>query len=871
MADLSPMMKQYFEIKEQNPDTLLFFRLGDFYEMFFEDAKLASRELELTLTGRDCGQEERAPMCGVPFHSAESYIARLVAKGYKVAICEQMEDPALAKGLVKRAVIRVITPGTVMESSMLDESKNNFICSVFAGERAAGVCFADISTGELRATELSADSLQELESQVRNELARFSPREILINPQTLQMTGLGKFIKEKLSAALECLPQEETAGAEQLLKAQFSPERLDSSGVSAYPLTAQAVGCLLLYLKKTQRTGLERMDTIEMYSGSQFMGLDLSARRNLELLETMRGKSKRGSLLWVLDKTKTAMGKRLIRMWIERPLLNPAQILRRQNAVEELLMDGMFRDAVAEQLSGIHDLERLMTRIVYGSANARELRSLCAALSRLPELKQLLGGVSSALLREIRDKIDPLEDVAALIESAIVDEPPFSIREGGMIRPGYHEELDGLRTDMGSGKEVIAQLEAREREKTGIPKLKVGYNRVFGYYIEVSNSYRDKVPDEYIRKQTLTNCERFITPDLKQLEGRILGAHEKSVQLETQLFEQVRAEAASHLERVQATASAVAQLDVLTSFAAVSVANGYQRPEVNLSGKIILKESRHPVVEQMLDGAPFVPNDVELDQEEHRVAIITGPNMAGKSTYMRQIALIVLMAQIGCFVPAQSAEIGVVDAIFTRVGASDDMASGQSTFMVEMTEVADILKNATSRSLLILDEIGRGTSTFDGMSIARAVLEHVADKRSLGAKALFATHYHELTVLEELVSGVKNYNIAVKKRGDDITFLRRIVRGGADDSFGIEVAKLAGVPNSVVNRAKQVLRELESGRPVTPKDSGRKPREEETAQLLLVPPQESEVLARLRQMDVNTLTPIECMNTLFELSKLAQN
>lgn len=871
MADLSPMMKQYFEIKEQNPDTLLFFRLGDFYEMFFEDAKLASRELELTLTGRDCGQEERAPMCGVPFHSAESYIARLVAKGYKVAICEQMEDPALAKGLVKRAVIRVITPGTVMESSMLDESKNNFICSVFAGEHAAGVCFADISTGELRATELLTDSLQELESQVRNELARFSPREILINPQTLQMTGLGKFIKEKLSAALECLPQEETAGAEQLLKAQFSPERLDSSGVSAYPLTAQAVGCLLLYLKKTQRTGLERMDTIEMYSGSQFMGLDLSARRNLELLETMRGKSKRGSLLWVLDKTKTAMGKRLIRVWIERPLLNPAQILRRQNAVEELSMDGMFRDAVAEQLSGIHDLERLMTRIVYGSANARELRSLCAALSRLPELRQLLGGVSSALLREIREKIDPLEDVAALIESAIVDEPPFSIREGGMIRPGYHEELDGLRTDMGSGKEIIAQLEAGEREKTGIPKLKVGYNRVFGYYIEVSNSYRDRVPDEYIRKQTLTNCERFITPDLKQLEGRILGAHEKSVQLETQLFEQVRAETASHLERVQATASAVAQLDVLTSFAAVSVANGYQRPEVNLSGKIILKESRHPVVEQMLDGAPFVPNDVELDQEEHRVAIITGPNMAGKSTYMRQIALIVLMAQIGCFVPAQSAEIGVVDAIFTRVGASDDMASGQSTFMVEMTEVADILKNATSRSLLILDEIGRGTSTFDGMSIARAVLEHVADKRSLGAKALFATHYHELTVLEELVSGVKNYNIAVKKRGDDITFLRRIVRGGADDSFGIEVAKLAGVPNSVVNRAKQVLRELESGRPVTPKGSGRKPREEETAQLSLVPPQESEVLARLRQMDVNTLTPIECMNTLFELSKLAQN
>lgn len=870
MADLSPMMKQYFEIKEQNPDTLLFFRLGDFYEMFFEDAKLASRELELTLTGRDCGQEERAPMCGVPFHSAENYIARLVAKGYKVAICEQMEDPSAAKGLVKRAVIRVITPGTVMESSMLDEAKNNFICSVYAGGTNAGVCFADISTGELHTTELAADSLRELETQVINELARFSPREILINPEALQLTGLGKFVKDKLSASLECLPQEETTVAEELLKAQFSPERLGDSGILADPLTANAVSNLLLYLKRTQRTGLERMDTIERYSGSQFMGLDLSARRNLELLETMRSKSKRGSLLWVLDKTKTAMGKRLIRVWIERPLLNPAQIIRRQNAVEELTKDSMFRDAIAEQLSGIHDLERLMTRIVYGSANARELRSLCAALSQLPELRQRLEGVSSNLLQDVCGKIDPLDDVAALVESAIVEEPPFSIREGGMIRPGYHSELDELRTDMGSGKEIIAQLEAREREKTGIPKLKVGYNRVFGYYIEVSNSYRDKVPDEYIRKQTLTNCERFITPDLKQLEGRILGAHEKSVQLEGQLFEQVRTAVAAQLERVQATAAAVAQLDVLTSFAAVSVANGYLRPEVNLSGKIKLKESRHPVVEQLLDGGPFVPNDVELDPDENRVAIITGPNMAGKSTYMRQIALIVLMAQIGCFVPAQSAEIGVVDAIFTRVGASDDMASGQSTFMVEMAEVADILKNATSRSLLILDEIGRGTSTFDGMSIARAVLEHVADKRSLGAKALFATHYHELTVMEELVTGVKNYNIAVKKRGDDITFLRRIVRGGADDSFGIEVAKLAGVPNSVVNRAKQVLRELESGRPVTPKGTAKKQLEEEPAQLSLVPQQESKVLERLRTVDVNTLTPIECMNVLFELSRLAQ-
>ncbi|WP_101696527.1 DNA mismatch repair protein MutS [Clostridium minihomine] len=871
MADLSPMMRQYFEIKEQNPDTLLFFRLGDFYEMFFEDAKLASKELELTLTGRDCGQEERAPMCGVPFHSAESYIARLVAKGYKVAICEQVEDPAIAKGLVKRAVIRVITPGTVMESSMLDESRNNFICSLFSGENSAGICFADISTGELRATELAGGSAQELEAQVKNELARFCPREILLNPQALALTGLAKFIKDKLSASLECIPEEETRGAGKVLENHFAPA-LDELDISERPLVVSAVGCLLIYLKKTQRTGLERLNSIEMYFGSQFMGLDLSARRNLELLETMRTKSKRGSLLWVLDKTKTAMGKRLIRVWIERPLLNPAQILRRQNAVEELTLDGMFRESITEQLTGIHDLERLMTRIVYGTANARELRSLCGALSRLPALKQLLDGMRSNLLQDLRQKIDPLEDVCALIEEAIVDEPPFSIREGGMIRPGYHEELDAFRTDMGSGKEYIARLEAEEREKTGIPKLKIGYNRVFGYYIEVSNSYRDKVPEGYIRKQTLTNCERFITPDLKQLEGRILGAQEKSVQLEGQLFETVRTQVAEQLSRVQMTASAVAQLDVLISFAAVSVANGYHRPEVNLGGKILLKESRHPVVEQLLDGAPFVPNDVELDRNENRVAIITGPNMAGKSTYMRQIALIVLMAQIGCFVPAETAEIGIVDSIFTRVGASDDMASGQSTFMVEMTEVAEILKNATSHSLLVLDEIGRGTSTFDGMSIARAVLEHVADKRSLGAKALFATHYHELTVLEDLVSGVKNYNIAVKKRGDDITFLRRIVRGGADDSFGIEVAKLAGVPNKVVTRAKQVLHELEHGQPVTAaKGSAKHVPAEPEGQMALVSPKESELVTRLKQLDVNTLTPIECMNTLFELCRMVQD
>lgn len=869
MANLSPMMQQYFQIKEQYPDTILFFRLGDFYEMFYEDAKLASRELELTLTGRDCGQEERAPMCGIPFHSYESYVARLVAKGYKVAICEQMEDPALAKGLVKRDIIRVITPGTVLESSMLDETRNNFICSLCVDVTGAGICFADISTGELHATSLSSDGLAE---QLKNELSRFSPREILINQNALELSELPKFIKERLSASLELLAGEEyeleTCSVQVL--GQFRRKDLNELDLDEQPEIVRAIGALLGYLRRTQRTGIERMSGIDLYTGAQFMHLDLNARRNLELLETMRNKERRGSLLWVLDKTRTAMGKRLIRSWIEQPLLSPAHISRRLNAVEELTQDSILRGSIAEQLTGIHDLERLMSRIVYGSANGRELRSLSSAITRLPKLKELLKAVKSNLLTGIYEDIDILDDVFQLIENAIVEEPPFSIREGGMIKPGYHEELDLLKGDMSDGRGIIAQIEAQEREKTGIPKLKVGYNRVFGYYIEISNGYKDQAPPEYIRKQTLTNCERFITPELKELEGKILGAHDKSVQLEYQLFDEVRQQVAAQLNRVQKTAHAIAQLDVLISFAQVSVDQNYIRPIVNLDGKIILKESRHPVVEVLLD-APFVPNDVLLDRDENRVAIITGPNMAGKSTYMRQTALIVIMAQIGCFVPAAFAEIGITDSIFTRVGASDDLASGQSTFMVEMSEVADIIKNATDKSLLILDEIGRGTSTFDGMSIARAVLEYVANQQCLGAKALFATHYHELTELEELVSGVKNYNIAVKKRGDDITFLRRIVRGGADDSFGIEVAKLAGVPNKVVNRAKQILSELESGQQVTmPKKRGQKQDEPEDMQLALTPPNESEIMDRLRKLDVNTLTPIECMNTLFELSLLTK-
>lgn len=868
MANLSPMMKQYFDIKKQYPDTILFFRLGDFYEMFYDDAKLASRELDLTLTGRDCGQEERAPMCGVPFHSYETYLAKLVAKGYKVAICEQMEDPALAKGLVKRDIIRVVTPGTVLESSMLDESRNNYICSVYVRGNTAGVCFADISTGELYATVLN----EELGEQLKNELSRYSPSEILVNSAVLDFTQLPDFIRNRLSASLELLEDSEydqQKTAEQVQE-QFDGRTLEDLELADKPELTAALGALFFYLHRTQRTGVERIASVQLYNGAQYMKLDLSARRNLELIETMRSKEKRGSLLWVLDKTHTPMGKRLIRTWMEQPLLSPAAISRRLNAVEELTGDAVLRDEIAEELSGIHDLERVMSRVVYGSANGRELRSLESTARRLPPLRSAIKEVQSQLLCSILENIDPLKDIADLVDRAIVEEPPFSLREGGIIKSGFSEELDLLKGDMSSGRGILADIETKERGRTGIPKLKVGYNRVFGYYIEVSNAYKEQVPSEYIRKQTLTNCERFITPELKDLEGRILGAHDKSVQLEHSLFEQVRKEIAGQMERVQHTAVAIAQLDVLLSFAQVSVDNQYTRPIVDMSGKLELRESRHPVVEALLN-APFVPNDVTLDKDENRVAIITGPNMAGKSTYMRQVALITIMAQIGCFVPAASARVGIADAIFTRVGASDDLAAGQSTFMVEMAEVADILKNATSNSLVILDEIGRGTSTYDGMSIARAVVEFVANKRTLGAKTLFATHYHELTVLEDLLDGVKNYNIACKKHGDDITFLRRIVRGGADESYGIEVAKLAGVPNKVVKRAKQILAELTSAAPAVPQSRKLAKQEEAVPlQMTLTPPGEAEALERLRQIDVNTLTPIECMNELFELAKMVK-
>lgn len=856
------MMKQYFKIKEENKDGILFFRLGDFYEMFYDDAKLASKELELTLTGRDCGQDERAPMCGVPFHSCESYIARLVAKGYKVAICEQTEDPATAKGLVKRDIIRVITPGTVMESSMLDESKNNYICCMFAKNKNIGLCFCDISTGELYATEISGkDSYNVLISQ----LSSYNPREILIGGDIVKYKELPGFIKTKLSAGVEMLEDEKFDY--QICKTSvFEHFNDEAKSVENSAVLISTIGALLDYLKETQMSGLERINKISLFSESQYMRLDYNTQRNLELTQTMLSKDKRGSLLWVIDKTKTAMGKRLIRSWLEHPLMNISAINNRQSAVEELVNNTVLRLEISETVSGIFDIERLMTKVVYGSANARDLRSLCSAVENLPKISGLISECSASYLKKIHSEIDTLEDIFNLINNAIVEDPPFTVREGGMIKKGYSEELDSVNGDMNNSKDILAGIEAEQRQLTGIPKLKIGYNRVFGYYIEVTNSYKDMVPETYIRKQTLTNCERYITQELKEVEGRILGAKDRAVALEFSLFDAIRKTVADNLSRIQKTARAIAALDVITSLANVASDNRYVRPDVNMSSAIRIKDSRHPVVELLLKDAPFVPNDVSLDSNSDRVAIITGPNMAGKSTYMRQIALIVLMAQMGSFVPASSAEIGIVDSIFTRVGASDDLASGQSTFMVEMNEVANIVKNATSKSLLILDEIGRGTSTFDGMSIARAVLEFCADKHKLGAKTLFATHYHELTVMENLLDGVKNYSIAVKKRGDDITFLRRIVRGGADDSYGIEVAKLAGVPQSIISRAKEILAELESGgnnnERKTLKDT------DNDIQLSLMGAVQSPVIDMIKNADLNTLTPIEAMNLLYKLKEM---
>ena len=874
MAEMTPMMKQYLAVKAQHREEILFFRLGDFYEMFFDDAKLASRELELTLTGKDCGMEERAPMCGIPYPSCEGYIARLVAKGYKVAICEQMEDPALAKGLVKRDIIRVITPGTVIEGSMLDEAKNNFLAGVCVKGRAAGVCFADVSTGEAHVTRIESD---ELERRLNNELGRFMPSEVVLNAEAAALPETAAFLKDRIRCTVNVLDDGDFDPSEEKVLRQFGLASAAEAGLDDKPETVMALGAILTYLARTQITGLERLSSVYLYSEEQYMRLDLAARRNLELCETLRNKEKRGTLLWVLDQTVTAMGKRLIRTWVEQPLLNCAAIVRRLNAVEELCASSALRDELAERLSGIYDLERLMTRIVYGSANGRELRSLAQTVEKLPGLRAALSPVHARMLREIYGGLDPLEDVGALIDKALVDDPPVSVKEGGILRKGYDPQVDELRGIMVNGKGFLADIEARERERTGIRNLKISYNRVFGYYIEVTKANLSQVPEDYIRKQTLVNCERFVTQELKELEGKVLGAQERVVALEYERFDEVRKKVAGELHRIQSTARSLAQLDVLCSFAEVAVHNSYCRPDISLDGRIVIKDGRHPVVEAILEGVPFVPNDTMLDTDGNRMVILTGPNMSGKSTYMRQTALITLMAQVGSFVPASSAHIGIVDAIFTRVGASDDLAAGQSTFMVEMSEVADILREATPKSLLILDEIGRGTSTFDGMSIARAVVEYVCDKRKIGAKTLFATHYHELTVLEDVLDGVKNYNIAVKKHGDDITFLRRIIRGGADDSYGIEVAKLAGIPDKVISRARAILTRLEAEGPAQQARGGRAPSAREAAlkaaaaaQVTMIDSKAEEVMARLRSIDANTLTPIESLNLLFELCHIAQ-
>ncbi|MCH5192080.1 MAG: DNA mismatch repair protein MutS [Oscillospiraceae bacterium] len=869
MAELSPMMKQYFEIKKDYEDTILLFRLGDFYEMFYDDAKTASRELELVLTGRDCGQQERAPMCGVPFHSADSYIAKLVSRGYKVAVCEQMEDPSTAKGIVKRDVIRVITPGTVIESSMLDESKNNYLASVCIADGKVGMCFIDISTGEVNLTEFD----ENIEQRVINEMGRYLPSEILINPGMVSFKSLADFISKKLDASVELLTAEfELDNAEKVCKEHFGINDLTALSLNQRNCAVCALGAALSYLMSAQRHGLDNIKNVSFYTDAKFMNLGISAIRNLELLETMRDREKKGSLLWVLDKTKTAMGKRMLRSFIERPLYDCAEISKRLNAVDELYSNTPLREGEMEILTGVYDMERLMTRVVYNTANAKELLSLKSTLEKLPAIKDGLKDCKCGLLKSVYGETDTLDDVCSLIEASINEEAPFSVREGGMIKDGFNRELDELREIVNGGRTVIAKLEADEQERTGIKKLRIGYNKVFGYYFEVLNSYKELVPDHYIRKQTLTNCERYITEELKELETKVLGAQERIVGLEYEIFNSIRKKIAGEYLRTQHTAHALALLDVLCSFAAVSVRNNYTRPDINDKGVIRISEGRHPVIEELLKNTLFVPNDALLDRGENRTAIITGPNMAGKSTFMRQIAIIVLMAQMGCFVPARSADIGIVDSIFTRVGASDDLSSGQSTFMVEMNEVAEILKYATADSLIILDEIGRGTSTFDGMSIARAVVEYISDKKKIGAKTLFATHYHELSELEKTVDGVKNYNIAVKKHGDDITFLRRIVRGGADGSYGIEVAKLAGLPDNVIKRAKTILKTLEDNDLMKPKTETVVPEPEfEDIQISFSGNIRDEIIDKLKNIDINTLTPIEAMGILYELADKAKN
>ena len=860
--ELTPMKRQYNAIKEQNQDCLLFFRLGDFYEMFDEDAKIAARELDLTLTTRDRNKprEEQTPMCGVPFHSVDAYIARLVSKGYKVAICEQMEDPALAKGIVERDITRIVTPGTVTESCMLDESRNNYLACLYGLDGKYGLAFCDVSTGAFYVT-VCGDT-----DAAASEIGRFAPSEIIRGGENVTCSEINDLLFRRLS----CCVNEEKHGQFQLDKSEALLEEhfkmsLSQLGLAGLPAAIHAAGTLLQTLLFVQKNALTHISQLSFYTTGRYMELDMDARRNLELTETMRAKEKKGSLLWVLDKTQTAMGGRLIRSWLEKPLLDITEIGRRHSAVEELVNATICRSELIQTLKEVSDLERIMTRIVTGTVNCRDLLGLAKGLRALPAVKQQLKQLSCPLLCKLEQAIDPLADCADCIENTIVDDPPLTVRDGGIIRPGADEDADRLRDIMNGGSSTIAAIEASEKEKTGIRTLRIGYNRVFGYYIEVSKSFMEQVPDHYIRKQTLANCERYITQELKELENQVLTAKDRLTALEYQIFSQLREFLAQQSARVQLTAAAVAATDALCSLASVAAQRGYCRPEMTLNDEITITDGRHPVVEQVLRDTLFVPNDTHLGASDNRVCIITGPNMAGKSTYMRQVALIVLMAQMGSFVPARSARIGLVDRVFTRIGASDDLASGQSTFMVEMAEVASILKYATSKSLLILDEIGRGTSTYDGMAIARAVLEHAANTKRLGAKTLFATHYHELSTIEDELPNVKNYNIAVKKRGDQMIFLRKIIPGATDDSYGVEVAKLAGLPSSVISRAREILAQLEeqSDRPrssitVIPEDD----------QISMLDLRSQQICNALENISVETLTPIEAMNELYRLKKM---
>ena len=868
MAEFSPMMQRYLETKEQYKDCILFYRLGDFYEMFFDDAIIAARELEITLTGKDCGQEERAPMAGVPHHAAEMYISRLIAKGYKVAICEQLEDPKTAKGIVKRGVIKVVTPGTIIDSNMLEERKNNYIMSIYKTGIYFGISVCDISTGEFYSAEIKDQQNFPL---LLDELARYNPSELVINSMMADCQEEISKIKERFDCYITRFQDKFFDSKIDTLNLRFNIVDTSNKTIENLKdktLAVPPINALLAYIEQTQMTTLDHLNKITIYQISKYMSLDINARRNLEITEKMRDKSKKGTLLWVLDKTSTSMGGRMLRRWLNDPLIDTLEINNRLNAVKILKNDMILRGDITENLKKVYDIERLAGKMAYGNANARDMITLKNSLEKLPDLKQVLSNIKeSIMLEEIYQNIDELKDIHDLIEKAIVDDPPMTIKDGGIIKIGYDEEIDKLKTATTEGKNWIVNLEAEEREKTGIKNLKVGFNKVFGYFIEVTKSYLSQVPDRYVRKQTLTNAERYITEDLKNLENQILGAEEKVVNLEYNAFIEIREEIAKNIKRLQSTAMAVSELDVLTSFAQVAEDLNYCMPQVDNSGIIDIKAGRHPVIEKMLGAGSFVDNDTYLDKDENRLSIITGPNMAGKSTYMRQVALITLMAQVGSFVPASEAHIGVVDKIFTRVGASDDLSMGQSTFMVEMMEVATILKEATSNSLVILDEIGRGTSTYDGLSIAWAVAEYIADKEKCGAKTLFATHYHELTELENQSDGIKNYSIAVKEKGEDIIFLRKIVRGGTDESYGIHVARLAGVPKVVTQKANEFLRNIEKKNVLTGKKAEKEDKKKVEGQFDMYNYKLAEIAHELDKVNLNELTPIDALNTLVKIKE----